>query len=68
MRTTLNLEESLYHEAVKATGVQEKTRLIHMGLQTLIQEAARRRLARLYGSSHAAKAPSRRKIAGKILA
>ncbi|OGQ07014.1 MAG: hypothetical protein A3G32_07405 [Deltaproteobacteria bacterium RIFCSPLOWO2_12_FULL_40_28] len=61
MRTTLNLSNDLYQEASQATGVAEKTKLIHLGLEALIRETASRRLARLYGSVKKAKAPSRRK-------
>ena len=61
MRTTLNLDEKLYNDAVKATGIEEKTRLIHTGLQALIRTAAYRKLANLRGSIKNAKAPPRRK-------
>lgn len=61
MRTTLIMDDSLYHEAVKATGVNQKTQLIHLGLKALIQEAARKRLSRLYGAVPNAKAPRRRR-------
>lgn len=65
MRTTLNLDEKLYQEAAQATGVQEKTRLVHMGLQKLIEESARLRLANMYGALKGAKAsPRRRKLHG----
>mgnify|MGYP001569796230 CR=1 FL=1 len=62
MRTTLNMDEELYKEAVKATGVTEKTQLIHMGLKALIQEAAYKRLAKLHGAIPEAKAPPRRRF------
>ena len=62
MRTTLNIQDDLYREAAKVTGVQEKTKLLHLGLQSLIEAAARSRLARLGGKVKGAKAPPRRKI------
>jgi Arc/MetJ family transcription regulator len=62
MRTTLNLKEDLYKEAAKATGIQEKTKLIHLGLQALIRETAAKRLSRLFGTVKTAKAPPRRRI------
>jgi Arc/MetJ family transcription regulator len=37
MRTTLNLDDDLLAEAQRTTGVKEKTRLLHLGLQALIQ-------------------------------
>ncbi len=50
MRTTLNLDEALYRDAAKAVGVEEKTKLIHMGLKALISQVASKRLSKLYGS------------------
>jgi len=60
MRTTLNLNKELYKKAVDATGVREKTKLIHLGLNSLIREAALKRLAKLHGAVKRAKAPPRR--------
>lgn len=62
MRTTLNLDEALLRDAARATGIDEKTRLVHLGLQKLIQEAAARRLATLHGTIRRASAPRRRKF------
>ena len=62
MRTTLNLNADIYHEAVRATGITEKTKLIHLGLESLIQREAHKRLAQLYGKIPKAQAPQRRKI------
>ncbi len=56
------MDDKLYEEAAKATGVTEKTQLIHMGLKALIQEAAYKRLAKLHGAIPQAKAPPRRRI------
>ena len=50
MRTTLNLNEELLDKAASLTGVQEKTALIHLGLEALIARESARRLARLGGS------------------
>lgn len=61
MRTTLNLDEDLYNKVAKETGITEKTRLIHMGLESLLQKAAMARLASFYGAYPKAKAPRRRK-------
>ncbi len=61
MRTTLNLDDSLMLEAMNETGIQEKTRLIHMGLRALIRLKAGERLAGLYGRIKEAKAPPRRR-------
>jgi len=50
MRTTLNIDDQLYEEAVRLTGVKEKTALLREGLKALIQRESARRLARLGGS------------------
>ena len=61
-RTTLILDNNLIRDAAQATGIQEKTKLVHMGLQSLIREAAAKRLARLYGVAKKARVPSRRAV------
>jgi Arc/MetJ family transcription regulator len=50
MRTTLILDDSLIEEAREATGIREKTALVHAGLKALIAHEAARRLASLGGS------------------
>jgi len=50
MRTTLDLKEDLVQKARELTGIQEKTALVHAGLQALIERAAARRLATLGGT------------------
>jgi Arc/MetJ family transcription regulator len=50
MRTTLNLDEELIEEARKLTGIQEKTALLHAGLQALVAREAALRLAAMGGS------------------
>jgi Arc/MetJ family transcription regulator len=61
MRTTLNLDDALLERARKATGIAEKTALIHAGLEALIAREAARRLAALGGTMPDAKAPPRRR-------
>ena len=56
------MDEELYKEAAKATGIEEKTKLIHMGLKKLIEDAAIQRLIKLFGSCKDAKAPPRRRF------
>jgi Arc/MetJ family transcription regulator len=63
MRTTLDINEQLYQEAVKATGINKKTTLVHMGLQELVRKAAAERLSKLYGAFKGIKLPPRRKYA-----
>jgi Arc/MetJ family transcription regulator len=61
MRTTLNIDDGLIEEAQRATGIQVKTQLIERGLEALIEEAARKRLAALGGTiSDARRVPRRR--------
>ena len=50
MRTTLNIDDDLYAQAVKLTGVVEKTALLREGLKALIERESARRLAALGGS------------------
>jgi Arc/MetJ family transcription regulator len=50
MRTTVNLDDDLIEEAMRLTGVQERTALIHEGLKALVTRESARRLARLGGT------------------
>jgi Arc/MetJ family transcription regulator len=50
MRTTLNIDDQLFEEAVRLTGVKEKTALLRESLKALIQRESARRLAKLGGS------------------
>ncbi len=50
MRTTLNIDDTLYSEAVELTGIHEKTALLREGLKALIERESARRLALLGGS------------------
>lgn len=65
MRTTVNLDERLLHEAQRLTGTKERTTLIREGLQALIERESARRLARLGGSEPELEAPPRRRPAPK---
>ena len=50
MRTTLNIDDHLYEEAVRLTGIKEKTALLKEGLKALIQRESAKRLSQLAGS------------------
>lgn len=50
LRTTLNIDDQLYEEAARLTGVHEKTALLRESLKALIQREHARRLAQLGGS------------------
>jgi Arc/MetJ family transcription regulator len=60
MRTTLNIDDSIYEKASRLTGIREKTQLLHEGLRTLIEKESSKRLAKLGGSSPKAE-PIRRR-------
>ncbi|HLD44863.1 MAG TPA: type II toxin-antitoxin system VapB family antitoxin [bacterium] len=62
MRTTLNLNEEIYQQAARATGIKLKTELIHLGLKALIRESARERLSTLHGAVKKAMAAKRRRM------
>ena len=47
MRTTLHIDDELLSAARKCTGEKQKTKLVRLGLQALIEREAARRLARL---------------------
>ena len=61
MKTTINLNDDLLKTARESTGATEKTALIHMGLQALIEREAAKRLAALGGSMPKLKVPARRR-------
>jgi Arc/MetJ family transcription regulator len=49
MRTTLDLDDELVQQALEATGAKSKTEVIELGLRSLLEREARRRLGALYG-------------------
>lgn len=61
MRTTLALDDELLAEAQRLTGTTEKTALVRLALQSLIERESARRLARLGGSEPELDAPPRRR-------
>jgi len=69
MRTTLILDDALIDEARKLTGINEKTALVHRGLEELIARESARMLAALGGAAPKMspiprrRAPSRQKDA-----
>lgn len=50
MRTTLNIDDALLDKAASLVGVDEKTALVHLGLEALIARESARRLAALGGT------------------
>ena len=61
MRATLNIDDSLLERATKLTGVEEKTALVRLGLESLIASESAKRLARLGGTEKQLKPPRRRR-------
>ncbi len=64
MRTTLNIEDSLFKRASKLTGIKEKTYLIKLGLKALISIESSRRLAKLGGTEKTIQSIPRRRTKG----
>ena len=50
IRTTLNIDPGLPREAIKLTGISEKTALARLGLEALIAKENAKRLADLGGT------------------
>lgn len=61
MRTTVDLDEVLLEEAQRVTGAPTKTALLEMGLQALVDRAARERAIALGGTMPGIAAPRRRR-------
>jgi Arc/MetJ family transcription regulator len=61
MRTTLNIDDRLMAEAIRLSGLAEKTAVVHRGLEALIARESARRLAALGGSQKTLKTPRRRR-------
>lgn len=58
MRTTVNLDDKLLAKAAEYTGVRERGTLIRLGLESLIEREAARRIIALGGSDPDAWAPN----------
>jgi Arc/MetJ family transcription regulator len=65
MRTTINIDELLVKQAMKATGVKERTKLLHDGLRALIARENARAIIALGGSDPDAWIPERRRPPAK---
>ncbi|MDD2672687.1 MAG: type II toxin-antitoxin system VapB family antitoxin [Syntrophales bacterium] len=61
MRTTLNIDDRLIDEASRMTGIKEKTTLVKLGLEALIERESGKRLARLGGTEKQLKPIRRRR-------
>ena len=65
MRTTLNIDDNLLSQAAEYTGETEKTALVRMGLEALIQRESARRLAALGGTMPELSIPPRHRSTSK---
>jgi Arc/MetJ family transcription regulator len=63
MRTTLIIDDVLVERARRLTGIEEKTALVHAGLEALIAREAAKRLAALGGSQPQLEPAPRRRSA-----
>jgi Arc/MetJ family transcription regulator len=61
MRTTLLIDEELLAQARRATGLREKTAVVHAGLRALIERAYARRLVALGGTEPGLRVKPRRR-------
>lgn len=64
MKTTLNIDDALLAEARRLSRIEEKTALVHAGLEALIARESARRLAALGGSERSLR-PVRRRRPGQ---
>lgn len=63
MRTTVTLDDDLVERAQEFTGIREKSALLRVALEALLQREAARRLIALGGSAPDLVAPPRRRTA-----
>lgn len=61
MRTTLEIDDDLLNEVARPTGIEKKTVLVRMGLQSLIARESAKRLARLGGTEKSLRPTPRRR-------
>ena len=64
MRAIINIEDELLDKATKLTGIKEKTSLIKLGLEALVEAESAKRLAKLGGTEKKLEIISRRRAAG----
>jgi len=66
MKTTLNIDDRLLAEARRLSRIEEKTALVHAGLEALIARESARRLRALGGTEPGVRpAPRRRSRRGR---
>ena len=65
MRTTLNIDDEMIEKASRLTGIKEKTSLVRMGLQALINLESGIRLSKLGGTEKKLRGIPRRRTRSK---
>ena len=61
MRTTVNIDDELFEDAKRLTGIEGKTALVREALRALVERESARRLAKLRGTQpHLKPIPRRR--------
>jgi Arc/MetJ family transcription regulator len=50
MKITINIDDRVLDEAIRLTGIKEKSLLVRLGLETLIAREKSRRLTKLGGT------------------
>ncbi|MDA1081643.1 MAG: type II toxin-antitoxin system VapB family antitoxin [Gemmatimonadetes bacterium] len=63
MKTTLNIDDALLAEARRLSRIEEKTALVHAGLEALVARESARRLAALAGTERRLRPIPRRRPA-----
>ena len=61
MRTTLNIDDQILEKASLLTGIKEKTSLVRLGLESLIERESSKRLAKLGGTEKELRSIPRRR-------
>ena len=62
MRTSINIVDALLHKAARLTGITDKTLLLKLGLEALIQRENSKKLTRFGGTEKKLKRIPRRRI------
>ncbi len=62
MRTTLNIDDRLFEQAGRLSGIREKTAVVRAGLEALIAYESARRLAALGGTEPTLRTIPRRRL------
>jgi Arc/MetJ family transcription regulator len=65
MRTTVNIDDQLFAEAERLTGIHEKATLLREGLIALVERESARRLAALGGTQPQLESIPRRRSKAK---